>query len=61
MLILYVFRFPFRKTDMLDDSLSKSSLICLSLCYFFTKSEPEYAYKKKTIQNVDTRDWFPKV
>ena len=31
---------------MLNDSLSQGSLICLSYAYFFSTSEPEYAYKR---------------
>ena len=30
---------------MLNDSLSQGSLICLSYAYFFSTSEPQYAYK----------------
>ena len=32
--------------NMLNDSLSQGSLICLSYAYFFNTSEPEYAYKR---------------
>ena len=31
---------------MRNDSLSQGSLICLSYAYFFSTSEPEYAYKR---------------
>ena len=31
---------------MLNGSLSQGSLICLSYAYFFSTSEPEYAYKR---------------
>ena len=31
---------------MLNDSLSQGSLIRLSYAYFFSTSEPEYAYKR---------------
>ena len=32
--------------NMLNDSLSQGSLICLSYAYYFSPSEPEYAYKR---------------
>jgi len=31
--------------NILNDSLSQGSLICFSYAYFFSTSEPEYAYK----------------
>ena len=38
---------------MLNESLSQGSLICLSYAYFFSTSEPEYAYKRYAYKNKE--------
>ena len=50
-LFLYVFRISLSLykgiTNMLNDSLESGlTNICLSYAYFFSTSEPEYAYKR---------------
>ena len=42
-LLLYVFQIFL---SLFKGSLSEGSLICLSYAYFFSTSEPEYAYKR---------------